>query len=141
MTPRRDRDDSPHQYGSGAGHGRPGATPPEALLPLSRPVFHILLALADGERHGYAIMQDVETRSGGEVRIGPGTLYGAIRRLLGQGAIEEMETPPAPDEDARRRYYALTEFGRAALVAEADRLESLVKAVRSKKLMVRARTS
>lgn len=116
-------------------------TPPEALLPLSRPVFHILLALADGERHGYAIMQDVETRSDGEVRIGPGTLYGAIRRLLEQGAIEEMETRRAPDEDARRRYYALTEFGRAALVAEADRLESLVKAVRSKKLMARARTS
>jgi len=115
-------------------------TPPEALLPLSRPVFHILLALADGERHGYAIMQDVETRSDGEVRIGPGTLYGAIRRLREQGAIEEMETPRA-DEDARRRYYALTEFGRAALVAEADRLESLVKAVRSKDLLARARTS
>jgi DNA-binding PadR family transcriptional regulator len=141
MTPRHDRDRSTHQDGSGAGRGRAGATPPEALLPLSRPVFHILLALADGERHGYAIMQDVETRSDGEVRIGPGTLYGAIRRLLEQGAIEEQETPRAPDEDARRRYYALTEFGRAALVAEADRLESLVKAVRSKKLLARARTS
>ncbi len=110
-------------------------------MPLSRPVFHILLALADGERHGYAIMQEVEARSDGEVKIGPGTLYGAIRRLLEQGAIEEVETPPDPEEDARRRYYALTDFGRAVLVAEADRLEALVKAVRSKKLMPRARTS
>jgi len=115
--------------------------PPGALLPLSRPVFHILLALADGERHGYAIMQEVEERSEGEVRIGPGTLYGAIRRLLEQGAVEELEERPAPDDDARRRYYALTEFGRSVLVAEADRLESMVKAVRSKKLMPRTRAS
>lgn len=113
---------------------------PKDLLPLSRPVFHILLALADGERHGYAIMQDVEARSGGEVRIGPGTLYGAIRRLLEQGAIEEMESPE-PDDDARRRYYALTDLGRAVLVAEAERLEELVKAVRSRKLTPRTRPS
>ena len=114
---------------------------PADLLPLSRPVFHILLALADGKRHGYAIMQDVEGRSEGEVKIGPGTLYGAIRRLLEQGVIEELDTPPVPDEDARRRYYALTDFGRAVLTAEADRLEKLVKAVRSKKLTPRTRPS
>lgn len=112
----------------------------EQLGPLSRPVFHILLSLADGERHGYAIMQEVEERSDGQVKIGPGTLYGAIRRLLEQGAIEELESPD-PDDDARRRYYALTDLGRTVLVAEADRLEALVKAVRSKKLMPRTRLS
>jgi DNA-binding PadR family transcriptional regulator len=115
---------------------------PETVLPLSRPVFHILLALADGERHGYAIMQEVEERSDGEVRIGPGTLYGAIRRLLEQGVVEEVGVRVVdPDDDARRRYYALTMFGRSVLVAEADRLESMVKAVRSKKLMPRTRPS
>jgi DNA-binding PadR family transcriptional regulator len=113
----------------------------EDVLPLSRPVFHILLALADGERHGYAIMQGVEARSDGDVKIGPGTLYGAIRRLLEQGAIEEVEVPTGPDDDARRRYYTLTDFGRSLLVAEADRLEKLVKAVRSKKLRPRPRPS
>jgi len=115
-------------------------TRPEDLIPLSRPVLHILLALADGERHGYAIMQDVEARSDGEVKIGPGTLYGAIRRLLEQKAIEEVPTPD-PDDDARRRYYSLTDFGREVLVAEADRLEKLVNAVRSKKLTPRTRVS
>lgn len=117
----------------------PGARP-EDLIPLSRPVLHILLALADGERHGYAIMQDVEARSDGEVTIGPGTLYGAIRRLLEQEAIEEVPIPD-PDDGARRRYYALTDLGREVLVAEADRLEGLVKAVRSKELTPRTRPS
>jgi DNA-binding PadR family transcriptional regulator len=113
---------------------------PEDLMPLSRPVFHILLALADGERHGYAIMQDVEARSDGDVKIGPGTLYGAIRRLLEQGVIDEVPTPD-PDDDARRRYYTLTDFGQTVLMAEADRLDELVRAVRSKKLTPRTRPS
>ncbi|MCI0433142.1 MAG: PadR family transcriptional regulator [Gemmatimonadetes bacterium] len=114
---------------------------PIHMLPLSRPVFHILLALADGERHGYAIMQEVQERSGGEVRIGPGTLYGAIKRLLRQGVVAEAATGSHAEDDERRRYYALTPLGRSVLMAEADRLESLVKAVRAKKLKPRARPS
>jgi len=109
----------------------PRTTPdPAAVLPLSPAVFHILLALADGEMHGYAIMQNVEERSGGAVRVGPGTLYGAIKRLLEQKVVEERDAPVGDDE--RRRYYALTRFGRSVLRAEADRLESMVKAVRAK---------
>jgi DNA-binding PadR family transcriptional regulator len=115
---------------------------PHSLIPLSPAVFHILLALADGERHGYAIMQEVADASDGRVRIGPGTLYGAIKRLLEQGVVEETEDRPHPDEDdERRRYYALTRFGRAVLSAEADRLESMVRAARAKRLVARARTS
>lgn len=119
------------------------ATPePEQLLPLSAQVFHILLALAEGERHGYAIMQEVADRSGGEVRLGPGTLYGAIKRLLERGVVAESEARPAPEEDdERRRYYGLTPFGRAVLVAEARRLERMMSALESVKLTPRARPS
>jgi len=115
---------------------------PENLLPLSPQVFHILLALAGGERHGYAIMQDVTERSGGEVRMGPGTLYGAIKRLLERGVVVECEERPEPDEDdERRRYYGLTPFGREVLAAEARRLERMVTALRSAKLWPRAHPS
>ena len=118
---------------------RAAATPdPLALLPLTPPAFHILLALADGERHGYAIMRDVEARSDGEVRLAPGTLYGAIKRMLEQGVVEETDERPAPDEDdGRRRYYRLTRFGLEVLRAEAARLDRLVEAARSKKLVAR----
>ena len=105
---------------------------PEAFLPLTPAVFHILLALADGEAHGYAIMQDVSQRSGGSVRLGPGTLYGAIGRLLEDGAIEESEERPDPaSDDARRRYYRLTKLGGRVLTAETKRLEELVRAARA----------
>ena len=111
---------------------------PDAVLPLSTPVFHILLALADGERHGYAIMREVQERSSGAVRLGPGTLYGAIKRMLDQGVVEETRERPDPaEDDERRRYYRLTGFGRQVLTAEADRLEVLVRAVRSKRLRTR----
>src|SRR2546426_10391448 len=83
--------------------------PPESVLPLTPAVFHILIALGDGEAHGYAIMQDVAEKSGGTVRLGPGTLYGAVNRLLKDGLIEESEERPDPEmDDTRRRYYRLT---------------------------------
>src|SRR2546427_4406755 len=90
--------------------------PVEDLLPLTPAVFHILVTLADGEAHGYAVMQEVTRRSGGVVRLGPGTLYGAISRLLEDGIIEESEHRPDPEmDDTRRRYYRLTNFGGRAL--------------------------
>lgn len=105
---------------------------PEDFLPLSPQVFHILVALAGGDQHGYAIMQDVASRTGGKMRLSPGTLYGSVRRMLEQGLIVELregERPTAPDDDERRRYYRLTPFGRKVARAEAERLaESLEQA-------------
>src|SRR5438874_12900033 len=95
-------------------HGKSKAPdkPLESFLPLTPAVFHILITLADGEAHGYAIMQEVTRRSGGSVRLGPGTLYGAISRLLEDRIIEESEERPDPEvDDTRRRYYRLTKFG------------------------------
>ena len=109
---------------------------PEAWLPLTAPMFHILLALADKERHGYDIMREVDERSEGKVRLGPGTLYGSIKRMLSDGLIEELDSRPDPElDDERRRYYRLSELGRRVAVAEAERLERLVKSARSKKLL------
>ena len=114
----------------------PTEKPVESLLPLTPAVFHILITLADGEAHGYAIMQEVGRRSGGSVRLGPGTLYGAISRLLDDGIIEETEDRPDPEmDDTRRRYYRLTKFGARVLAAETERLAGLVKAARSTKLV------
>ena len=99
-------------------------------------MFHILLALADKERHGYEIMREVDERSEGKVRVGPGTLYGSIKRMLSDGLIEELDERPDPElDDERRRYYRLSELGRRIAVAEAQRLERLVKSARSKKLL------
>ncbi len=103
-----------------------------SLLPLTPVVFHILLALTDGPRHGYAIMQDVNRRSDGNVGLGPGTLYGAIQRMEDSGVLEKAEPPPGEAADPRRRYYEMTALGRAALLAETERLESLVATVRQK---------
>src|ERR1041384_3600648 len=90
--------------------------PVDSFLPLTPAVFHILITLADGEAHGYAMMQEVARRSGGTVRLGPGTLYGAISRLLDDGIIEESEERPDPEmDDTRRRYYRLTKFGSRVL--------------------------
>jgi len=106
--------------------------PPESFLPLTPAVFHILIALADGEAHGYAIMQEVAEKSGGAVRMGPGTLYGAVNRLLKDGLIEESEERPDPEmDDTRRRYYRLTDFGGRVLAAETKRMADLVRAARS----------
>jgi len=105
---------------------------PDALIPLPPAVFHILLSLADGDRHGYAIIQDVVARTGGEVRLGPGTLYRSIQRMLEQDLIVEAETRPAPDaDDERRRYYRMTAFGREVARAEAERLAGLVRLARA----------
>jgi DNA-binding PadR family transcriptional regulator len=106
------------------------------MLPLTPAVLQILLALADEERHGYGIMQEVEARTGGETRLGPGTLYGSIKRMLADGLIEESDDRPDPEmDDERRRYYRLTDFGRRVAGAEAERLASLVSTAAAKKLV------
>lgn len=113
----------------------PGERPrdPVGLLPLTPVALNVLLALADGERHGYGIMREVRERTGGKVRLGPGTLYGAVKRLKEGGAIEESEERPDPEaDDERRRYYRLTGFGRAVLAAEVERLDGLVRVARRK---------
>ena len=110
--------------------------PAGSFLPLTPAVFHILLTLADGETHGYAIMQEVARRSGGSVKLGQGTLYGAISRLLEDGLIEESDERPDPEmDDTRRRYYRLTNFGGRVLAAETERLADLVRAARSTKVI------
>ncbi len=110
------------------------------LLPLPPVWFHLLLALTNQERHGYALMQDVAAESGGSIRLGPGTLYGALKRLLALGLVEGSTRRPDPDlDDQRRRYYRLTALGRRALAAEAARHASLVQLARSKRVLPRPR--
>src|SRR5262245_44112467 len=105
---------------------------PESQLPLAPASFHILVSLADADRHGYAIIQDISSRTNGGVRLGAGTLYRTIQRLLEDGLIVESGERPSPeDDDERRRYYRITPFGRAVARAEAARLESLVKLARA----------
>jgi DNA-binding PadR family transcriptional regulator len=109
---------------------------PQDYLPLTVPVFHILLALADGEKHGYAIMREVETSTNGGMSLGPGTLYGAIKRLLQAGLIDETAERPDPAlDDARRRYYALSGLGREVLAAESVRLAEMVASARDKNVI------
>ena len=104
---------------------------PDSLLPLPTAVFHILIALADRDRHGYSIMQDVAARTEGKVQLSAGTLYSSIRRMLEQGLIEELAEGPDPSStDERRRYYRLTRFGKRAAAAEVARLNSLLKQAR-----------
>ena len=103
----------------------------QALLPLPEASFHILVALADGERHGYAIMQDVAARTGGALKLSPGTLYRSIQRMLEQGLVAEVSWRPARDDDERRRYYRLTPFGREVARAEAGRLSQMLKLARA----------
>ncbi len=99
-------------------------------------MFHVLLALADGEKHGYAILKEVASQTEGEVQLSTGTLYGIIKRLLNDGLIVELSTRPAvADDDSRRRYYQLTAEGRAVAVGEAQRLEKLLARARSKRLI------
>ena len=106
---------------------------PQTLLPLPVAFFHILVALADGERHGYAIMQDVAERTGGALKLSPGTLYGAIRRMLELGLIVEAADRPDPEyDDERLRYYRPTSFGHKVAMAEAARLSHLVDDARSR---------
>jgi DNA-binding PadR family transcriptional regulator len=110
----------------------------DGFLPLPTAVFHILVALADRDRHGYSIMQDVGTRTDGKVVLSAGTLYTAIRRMLEQGLIDELRESPDPDSgDERRRYYRLTQLGRDVAVAEARRLSSMLEHARATKLIPR----
>ena len=112
----------------------------EQLLPLTPAVFHILLALADGERHGYGIMQEIARGTDGQMQIGPGTLYRSIKQMLAAGLIEESDERPAPAlDDERRRYYRLTPFGRQVAQAEAERLARLVRVARARRLLADAR--
>lgn len=107
---------------------------PESFLPLTPVAFEILLALADGERHGYSILQEVETRSGGAVSLHAGTLYRALARLLESALIEELDSPLRGD-DERRRYYRLTSRGVAVARAEVGRLEGQLAAARTRRLL------
>jgi DNA-binding PadR family transcriptional regulator len=118
------------------------AKTPDDLLPLTPPVFHILLALSDGERHGYAIMQDVAADTGGSLKLGPGTLYGCLKRMLAARLVEESDERPDPAlDDERRRYYRLTDLGARTVRAEAERLASAVSAARAKRLLSRKRVA
>ncbi len=112
---------------------------PGAELPLTAAVCSILMALSDGEKHGYAIMQAVAAETGGGVAMGPGTLYGSLDRMLRARLVEETEGGAA-DPSERRRYYRLTDFGRRVLRAEVARLERAVSLARRKKLIVRPAT-
>jgi DNA-binding PadR family transcriptional regulator len=110
--------------------------------PLTPAVFHILLALANGEKHGYSIMKDVETQTAGKIKMGPGTLYGSIKRMLAAGLIEEADERPDPAlDDQRRRYYRLSNIGQRALSAESQRLEQAVKIARQKHVLTCLQTT
>src|SRR5437016_5150605 len=106
---------------------------PQELLPLTPPVFHILLALADEERHGYGIMQDVARQTGDALQLGPGTLYGCLKRMLAAGLVEEsVERPDPALDDERRRYYRMTILGKRVVRAEAQRLAGAVTAAKAR---------
>lgn len=108
----------------------------QKLLPLTPTVFHMLLALADGEKHGYGIMQAVEVETQGQMQIRIGSLYGSIQRMIEAGLIEETNERPDPAlDDERRRYYGLTEFGRRVLSAEAARIAQAMAVIRGKQIL------
>jgi len=118
-------------------------TPPirndQSQGPLTTAMFHVLLALAGEDLHGYAILKEVEVRTGGEVKLSTGTLYGIIKRLLDDGLIAERRGRPAANDDERRRYYRLTTKGHAVAEAEAERLQKMVELARSRRLLKRLR--
>ena len=109
---------------------------PDAQSPLTPAMFNVLLALADSDKHGYAVLKEVAEQTAGEVQLSTGTLYGIIKRLLVEGLIVELrERPAIQNDDQRRRYYHLTETGHSVALAEAERLEKLVARARSKHLV------
>lgn len=117
---------------------QPAEPPPESFLPLPRDTFHILISLADRDRHGYSVMKDVLERTDGALRLSPSSLYASIRRLLEKALIEELAERPDPDhDDERRRYYRLTKLGRAVATAEARRLERMLTDARATGLLPR----
>jgi DNA-binding PadR family transcriptional regulator len=106
------------------------------LLPLRPVEFHVLLVLADGERHGYGIVQDIADRTNGTVRLLPGNLYAVLRRLMESGLLSESSRRPAEDlDDQRRRYYRITKLGERALAADAERMKALVRQVEARNLL------
>jgi DNA-binding PadR family transcriptional regulator len=108
----------------------------QSLLPLTPTVFHMLLALADGEKHGYGIMQAVEEETRGKMQVRTGSLYGSIRRMIEAGLIEETSDRPDPElDDERRRYYGLTNFGRRVLTAEAARIAQAMAVIQRKHIL------
>ena len=112
----------------------------EAFLPMTPAMFHVLIALADGEKHGYAILKEVARRTKDKVRLSAGTLYGNLARLESSGLIVESDERPAIGlDDERRRYYRLTEFGREVAVAEAERMDAALSQARAKKLFRKTR--
>jgi DNA-binding PadR family transcriptional regulator len=114
---------------------------PESLLPLRPSVFHILLALSDGDLHGYGIMQEVAEHTAGQIKLGPGTLYGTIKRLLSDKLIVEVDERPDPEmDDERRRYYRLTDFGQKVLKAEVQRISKMISVAQRKRLIAKPRT-
>jgi DNA-binding PadR family transcriptional regulator len=114
----------------------------DAFLPLTPPMLHTLVALADGDKHGYAILKEIARRTEGAVRLSAGTLYALVRRATADGLIVETDERPDPAlDDERRRYYRLTPLGRRVAAAEVDRLESIVEMARAKKLVPRPRTA
>jgi DNA-binding PadR family transcriptional regulator len=113
---------------------------PNALLPLTPAMFHVLVALADEPRHGYAIIKDVAARTAGKVELGTGTLYGIVKRLLAEGlAVEHRTRPTASNDDERRKYYRLTSFGKRVVAAETERLEAMVNAARATQVLRKGR--
>ena len=111
---------------------------PDSLLPLPPAVFHILMAIADEDRHGYGIIQEVLSRTNGDVRLSPGTLYRSIQRMLDDELIVEISERPAPElDDERRRYYRITKFGKAVAREEANRLSDLVRLARASGFVTR----
>lgn len=119
---------------------QPAKNDPQAMLPLTPAVFHILIALADGERHGYSIMQEIAAHTEGKMRIGPTTLYRSIKHMLLDGLIVEADERPDPAlDDERRRYYKLTGFGQQVALAETRRLEQALSVARSRPLLTGSR--
>ena len=116
---------------------KPTPTQPDPTAPLTPAMFHVLLALAGDDLHGYAILKEVEFRTDGEVKLSTGTLYGIIKRLLNDGLIVERRERPSAHDDERRRYYRLTPQGREVAVGEAERLEKVVALARSRHLLKR----
>jgi DNA-binding PadR family transcriptional regulator len=116
--------------------GRVRSRDPRELTPLTPMTLQILVALADGDKHGYAIIKEVRRRTDGEVELGASSLYAVMKRLLGDGLVAEADQRPDPAlDDERRRYYRLTDFGRQVAVAEMKRLETLLRQARAKRLM------
>ena len=112
----------------------------ETSAPLTAAMFNVMLALSDGDKHGYAILKDVAAQTNGEVQLSTGTLYGIVKRLLSEGMIVELRRrPAAEDDDSRRRYYHLTAEGRKTAVAEAVRMEKLLERARAKRLIQQLR--